>query len=187
MENQNYILDAVKNLNERLVAIEEKVEDEKLMDLKNIVERQTMIDRLIVKNCDDIAIIKRVKEENEESIKCLESRIDKLNKEIEDSIDESKFINESNHDDQNKNIEIRCKHYNRGFCKHKSLCRYVHPRTVCEAYLKDGKCSLKTCSSRHPKKCKYQNQGCFRGHIYIISLIRKIPIWKMRKNNLIML
>ena len=96
LENQNYILDAVKNLNERLVAIEEKVEDEKLMDLKNIVESQTMIDQLIAKNCDDIAIIKRIKEENEESIKCLESRIDKLNKEIEDSIDESKFINESN-------------------------------------------------------------------------------------------
>ena len=38
--NQKYILDAVQNLKERLLAIETKVDDDKLGNIKNIVESQ---------------------------------------------------------------------------------------------------------------------------------------------------
>jgi hypothetical protein len=39
----------------------------------------------------------------------------------------------------------------------------VHPKTVCRIFLKDGKCIERDCSSRHPNKCKYLEQGCNRG------------------------
>ena len=65
--NQNYILEAVRNLNERLEAIEKRVDDE----------------RMLVKTSDDVALMKKQKEENNHAIKLLESKIEILNKEIQ--------------------------------------------------------------------------------------------------------
>ena len=76
--NQTHILNAVQNLNERLLAIEEKVDDEKLNDLKDITETQGMIDALIVKNSDDITRLIKQKTENNEIIRSLETKIDML-------------------------------------------------------------------------------------------------------------
>ena len=42
-----------------------------------------MIDKLIVKNCDDILLIKKTKEENDIAIKHLDRQIEKMDKEIE--------------------------------------------------------------------------------------------------------
>ena len=52
---------------------------------------------------------------------------------------------------------------NRGYCKRKSLCWYFHTTDICIIFLKDGKCSVKDCFSRHPNFCKYQKKGCNRG------------------------
>ena len=48
-ENQKHILEAIKYLNNRLDASIYKDDDEQVKDVKNIVERQAMIDKLIVK------------------------------------------------------------------------------------------------------------------------------------------
>ena len=73
LENQNFILDAVKNLNERLEAIEKKMDDESINDMKDILESQALIDEVIVKKSDDIALMKKIKWENKDAIKSLES------------------------------------------------------------------------------------------------------------------
>ena len=57
------MLNAIKNLNGRLEAIEEKVDDNKIKDLKDILESQSLIDEIVVNNSDDIAIMKKVEDE----------------------------------------------------------------------------------------------------------------------------
>ena len=166
LENQKYILDAVKNLNKRLVAIEEKMDDDKIKDLKDILESQNMIDEIIVKNSDDIELMKKVKDENEDAIKSLESKIEELDNEIQKRNKEFQNLNQhkiKENEKQLENQQIVCRYYNKGYCRRKSWCRYIHPENVCKIFLKDGKCFVRDCSSRHPKNCKYEKQACFRG------------------------
>ena len=59
-------------MNERLEAIERKFDNE---NVENIIESQTMIDELIVKNSDDINLIKKAKEYNSVAISNLEVKI----------------------------------------------------------------------------------------------------------------
>ena len=49
-ENQNHILEAVKNLNQRLEYFEENCKVDKINDLQDIIEGQENIDEIIVKN-----------------------------------------------------------------------------------------------------------------------------------------
>ena len=46
-----------------------------------------MIDEIIVKNSDDILILKKTKDKNSDAIKLLEARIDALDKEIKRTIE----------------------------------------------------------------------------------------------------
>ena len=64
-------------------AIEEKVDDEQMKYLKDIRESQTIIDEVVVKTSDDVALLKKQKEENNDASKLLESKIETLNKEIQ--------------------------------------------------------------------------------------------------------
>ena len=56
-------------------AIEKKIDDEKMDDLKDIRESQGIIDEVLVKTSDDVALMKKQKEENNHAIKLLESKI----------------------------------------------------------------------------------------------------------------
>ena len=125
LKNQNFILEAVTNLNARLEAIEKQNDDEQTTDLKEILESQALIDGIIVKNSEDIALMKKVKKENKDAIKGLESRIDILDKEIKKRNAEIKDLNKSitgnkveEHDLEK--TETVCKFYNRGYCKYKT-------------------------------------------------------------------
>jgi hypothetical protein len=51
-------------------------------DLKDILDSQGTIDEITVKNCDDIHIIKRTKENNEMSIKNIEAKIETIDQDI---------------------------------------------------------------------------------------------------------
>ena len=166
LENQNSIVGAVKNLNERLEAIEKKMDDESIKNMKDILEGQALIDEVIVKNTDDIALMKKIKQENKDAIKSLEAKIDKLDKEIEKRNTSDQDNESKNQNVEDKNLEknmIMCRYYNRGHCKKKSQCSYIHPRNICKFFWKDGKCEIRDCCSRHPKNCRYNKKGCFRG------------------------
>ena len=166
ISNQKYILDAVKNLNERLLEVEERLDDEKMKDIKEIIEGQALIDEVIVKNADDIKLMTKVKNQNENELKRLEFQINALDQEIKEKIrdiesrtnDENK-VNEKPIDAQ----EILCKYHNRGICKRKAFCKYKHAQNICNTFLSVGKCLRSNCPSRHPKTCRYQRQGCYRG------------------------
>ena len=65
-----------------------------------------------------------------------------------------------------KKVQVRkkCKYKNRGFCKYRTKCRFVHPDKICEIYLEEGTCDQRECSYRHPKLCKWVESkgGCWR-------------------------
>ena len=78
--------------------------------------------------------MKKIIRENKDAIKSPESKIDKLDKEIEkrsiyDQDDQGKKENEGDKDLEKQNF--LCSYYNRGHCKHKSRCSYIHPRNIC--------------------------------------------------------
>ena len=60
--------------------------------------------------------------------------------------------------------EITCKYYNRGFCKKREFCVYLHKSaTICESGRNKTKCENNWCEQRHPRTCKYYLRGtCWR-------------------------
>ena len=61
-KNQNHVLEAIKDLNERLEHLEDIFKDDKLNNLQEIIESQDIIDGIVVKNADDMILIKKKKE-----------------------------------------------------------------------------------------------------------------------------
>ena len=96
-----------------------------------------------------------MKQENDDAIKDLVSKIEILDRELEVRTEELKKQNDAVHLKQREASQIVCKHFNRGYCKRKSFCWYFHPSDTCKIFLKDGKCEVQDCFSRHPKLCKY--------------------------------
>ena len=68
MVNQKHMLEAIKYLNEQMEDIIEKAKEAKDNQIENIFESQGMIDGIIVKNSDDIRILKKTKEQKIEII-----------------------------------------------------------------------------------------------------------------------
>ena len=172
-ENQNHILEAVKNLNQRLEYFEENCKVDKINDLQDIIEGQENIDEIIVKNSDDIICIKKKKEENAASIQILEDKIctidndiatmtTKLQNQLERITVEVKE-NDSKVNDK-KELKIKCKFFNSGFCRRKENCPFVHKTLdVCNVHENGIKCENRNCENRHPKLCRYYRRGsCFR-------------------------
>ena len=60
-KNQNHVLEAIKDLNERLEHLEDIFKDDKLNNLQEIIESQEIIDGIVVKNADDMILIKKRK------------------------------------------------------------------------------------------------------------------------------
>ena len=190
-ENQKHILEAIKYLNERLETNLEKVNDEQIKDVNNMIESQTMIDQLLVKNSDDIVAIRKRKDDNLHAIKTLESKIEVMEKEIgetirniETKLDQTRKedeVPENGIDDKPKNggADIACRYFNRGFCKMKRCCSFQHKSDeICEVHLQGIKCENKSCERRHPKSCRYFKKGkCWRNetcvYLHNIQEIRK--------------
>ena len=78
-----HILAAIKYLDERIQEGIDKTKDKKIDNVKDMHEGQAKIEAIIVKNTDDIAVIKKIKEKNDDAIKVIETKLDKINKEIE--------------------------------------------------------------------------------------------------------
>ena len=80
--NQDHMLKAIKYLSEQLEEINNNAKGEK-NDIRDILERQAITGPIIVKNSDDILLIKKAKEENTLAIKNVVEKIDSIDKELE--------------------------------------------------------------------------------------------------------
>ena len=58
-KNQIYFLDVIANLNERVTATEEKNNDSKIYDLKDVLDSETIGDEFLVNNSNDIISMKK--------------------------------------------------------------------------------------------------------------------------------
>ena len=54
---------------------------------------------------------------------------------------------------------IKCKWFNRGYCRMKSLCEFYHPTNVCKNTKNNEECLNKDCQDKHPKDCKNWLKG----------------------------
>ena len=119
---------------------ETSIKDDK--EIQEIVEAQHVIDTIIVANSDAIKRIDKEMQEISAKQHVNETDSDTIEKEVSD--DDVKTIKGK-----------RCRYFNRGFCKYKNKCRFVHPNKICNIYLKNQTCNEKSCSDRHPKLCKW--------------------------------
>ena len=94
-----------------------------------------------------------LKQKYDTLIRLVSEVIEQLRKE------ETKVMNKSR-----VKVQQRCSFYNRGFCRENSACPFLHPLENCQEYCTSGVCSNpKSCSRRHPFKCKYWKRGyCWR-------------------------
>jgi hypothetical protein len=110
--------------------------------------------------------------------------IKKLNSELARVQDETKVVRKKvveKKDVEKKAVEKKvvekevaekkvCRYFNRGYCKYKLQCRFVHSQKICEEHLKYGKCGDNSCSDRHPKECKWLGQVLDAEEIPIASI-----------------
>ena len=82
----------------------------------------------MVKTSDDVALMRKQKEKNDDAIKLLESKIEILKKEIEKRETETNNPNEvnANHTERKYSKQRICKYYNRGFCRNRTQCWNLH-------------------------------------------------------------
>ena len=170
MENQNHMLVAIKFLDERMNDLSNKVKDKEPDDFKDIRNSQAMIDEIIVKNSDDISVMRKTKELNAIAIKTLETKIVSLAEEIEMS---KKKIMESDTREGKVRSEIKCNFCNETFDKTNDLEKHIktlhanHEKFLCEQCDKDFvlKWRLEKHVQIHTQKfvqyCHYYNNDKF--------------------------
>ena len=140
----------VKDLKSSVEVLEKKL---KIKELNEIIEAQKVIDEVLLANSD---AIKRI---DQEIIQITNSKFSRNIK--EDTLEDSQ---------SGQKLTKKCRHFNRGYCKHKSKCRFTHPDNICNDYVTNGKCEATRCEDRHPKRCKWltSKDGCTReGCLYL--------------------
>ena len=110
--------------------------------------------------------IKKNIEDHEESRLTLLSEIDVLKKDLslhhnDENIVKIKIFETmtntleglkifTNQDGNHSSLVRKCRYYNRGYCKFKENCHYLHSSSVCDTFLKDGIYRKTDCKERHP-------------------------------------
>ena len=113
--------------------MEDIIEDNQV---ENILESQGMIDGLIVKNSDDIRILKKTKEQNSLAIKHIEEKIDMIDKELKRT---KNIVEEKANKDRNKSEVVH-----EGVKSVKSnLCEETYSRII------DLEIHIKNCHEEH--------------------------------------
>ena len=78
-------MEAIKYLDERLKSVENEAQDNHIADIKEILERQAMLDKIVVKTSDDILAMQKTRNENSVALDILENRLEKLDKELDET------------------------------------------------------------------------------------------------------
>ena len=148
MENKfELLINQIKGINERISTIEEEMEhNNNSKEVKEIIKLQPIMDEIIVANSDAIKNIKSEVKNIKQNKKDNEKTYTKLEK--------------ITSNDQVKGI--KCKYNNRGYCRNKQQCKYLHSNIVCEKHIKGEVCENNHCSLRHPRKCLFfrMKSGC---------------------------
>ena len=107
----------MKDLKCSVDRLEKKVDEAENKEIKDIIEQQKVMGKVIAANAE---AIKRL---DEELIKKREGNVVKENRK------DTNEMNGKNENNEKKKTKI-CRYFNRGYCKYKSKCRFVHPRNI---------------------------------------------------------
>lgn len=141
------IVVTVKDLKSSMVALEKKVDAHETKEIENILQSQKHLEDMI--------------KENKQAIQLIDEEFVKVSQ-VKEVAKEQKKTCKS---DTEENRKMKCRYYNRGYCKYKLKCKFSHVRENCAGYLESGKCEAKDCPYRHQKQCKWLSTpiGCRRG------------------------
>ena len=148
------ILVRVRDLKASVDALKKKDTTKENKEIKEIMDAQIIVDKVIGANKDAI------------------KRIDEEIKQIVDNMLDTKTYHASDkakEDGGKYGVEDKtrkkCRYYDRGFCKYNKKCRFSHPEGICQDYLNTLKCGGKECCQIHPKLCRWDQGkgGCNRG------------------------
>lgn len=80
-------------------------------------------------------------------------------------IKEMEVRNIKENEKKRKEKQIRCKFFNKGFCKKGKSCNFQHPEQNCKKHCEGKECDKGSlCKSRHPHRCQFWQSGeCSRG------------------------
>ena len=134
------------DLKTKVESLEERLKGNQKDDLAELMVKQTKVDEAITANSNAIQNI-------DDEIKVLSQNTKK------------KASIEVNQAGNKEGRGRKCRYYNRGHCRNKGGCEFVHPKEICKVYLEGKRCEVKECLERHPKVCEYwlkSNSGCRR-------------------------
>ena len=147
LENElKALMNLIKGIDKRISTIEEMENNNNSKEVKEIIKLQPIMDEIIVANSDAIKNLK-VEVGN---IKQNSKYNEKYNTHVE------------NISSSYKEKQIKCKYNNRGYCRKRKQCKYIHSNIICEEHTNGEVCGNKYCEFRHPKKCLYfrMKSGC---------------------------
>ena len=147
LENEiKALINLIKGIDKRISTIEEMENKNNSKEVKEIIKLQPIMDEIIVANSDAI-----------KNLKVEVGNIKQNNK-----YNEKYNTNVENITSSNKVKQIKCKYNNRGYCRKRKQCKYLHSNIVCEKSAEGEVCGNKYCEFRHPKKCLYfrMKYGC---------------------------
>ena len=142
------LISLVKDLKVKVEKMEKNLEPIENIDIREIVEKQSALDKLFEANSNSIRKV-------ENQIREMESEKTKGAKDAE--VEEVREV-------ELKNGIKKCRYFNKGYCKYSVKCRYLHPKEVSKNHLERKNCKAKNCKERHPKVCKWlkEETGCRR-------------------------
>ena len=130
------IVKVVKEMKASMDKLEKRVEETQMEKIEEIIKAQKNVDELLVANSKEL---KRIDGE------ILGLQTDKANAAPE----HVQILNETK----------KCRYFNRGHCRYKDKCKFLHTKEICKSHLEGGKCSESSCMRRHPKVCKWWQRG----------------------------
>ena len=141
LENKfELLINQIKGINKRISTIEEDMEqNNNSKEVKEIIKLQPIMDEIIVANSDAIKIIK--------------SEVENIKQNKKDNEKTHQTLENISKNNQVKGI--KCKYNDRGYCRNKQQCKYLHSNIVCEKRTKGEVCENNYCSFRHPRKCQF--------------------------------
>ena len=136
-KNMGLIVKAFKEFKVSMDALEKKVDKHQEEEIQELIKTQKMLNDIVVSNS--------------EAIKSIDSEIKML---------EAAKVESKKEEDITKALKAKkCKYFDRGYCKYKFECKFVHHGEICKTYLEGKKCNDKNCKNRHPKVCKWWLRG----------------------------
>ena len=137
----------VTDLKKTVEVLEKKVSFKKNEEIKEMLEAKKVVDEVIAANASEI--------------KRLECEIDKIRITKSDNVvsdkptAKDKILLKVHNDKDRKEAEKNnketknkakvCRYFNRGYCKYKFKCRFIHTKEICEEFIKTQNCTRTVC------------------------------------------